>query len=248
MIVSKEVFHDGIRISTVRRPVETHLNDKGDMISSWVPLESDGTSCFTLHVRLIRCILVAVVFIALILLIKSPKVTMFLICILHAVISAMLIGSTVFRLLFKERSSTARYHAALHQVQNAYHELKRVPTLEEARKFPMICSDCILFKHFGIITEWFVMSMVAPMAYTNSSPWNFIIFIVFYFIWVFNFDKWYKKYKYMQILNNLALSKPTDKELLVVIECLTLAEAELNSFVHSDYIITPIDPSALSGN
>lgn len=127
----------------------------------------------------------------------------------------------------KERS-TARYHSAEHMVLNAYRDLKRVPTLEEIKRYSRFSEYCGSRIIIGKIVPY--GSLCILLAFSSFIPWPiyFILcFMVSFLVAVANKKGWLK---FFQIF---ITSKPTDAELEVAIEGLKYLQ-KLDESLESD--------------
>ncbi len=113
-----------------------------------------------------------------------------------------------------------KYHAALHMVKNAYKALQRIPTVEECKKFSFYDGDCTL-TFFLVFFMCYILSFAFSFIPIDNStllyPFLCLSFTMLSLVIIL-------KWKLDKYLVRPFLAKPTDIELTVVIECLSLLE------------------------
>lgn len=219
-IVSRLVFSDGVYMSSVFWSAETHLDSQRNTVITLGDPSKHSSRCFLFKSKNIewRLIIAFTILISSIFNHKALNLWYASLFSIPAILSLVAIFPSLVKLLFKEKSTTARYHTALHQVMNAYQTLRKVPTLEEAKKSSIFLKDCFIHTNFQIIFKQLPIILVA-LLFDGSLP-SLLVLLIFYSIWeLFVFPK-VKDMKFMYCLDLFVLSKPTDKELKVVIECL----------------------------
>lgn len=251
-IVSRSVFSNGVSMSTMSLSAETRLDTHGNIITTIGSPSEYAICCFPFSLKNIKWRLIILLAIWLtIVFIPNTPINLSYIMLLsgQAILSLMIALPVLVRLFTKERTLTALYHTALHQVLNSYNNLGRVPTIEEAKKHSVISENCFIHKNLEIIFRQIPTILLAFTLDGNIS--SLILFLFFYCFWeLFLFSK-VKNKKFMQILERAILVKPTDQELQVAIECLTLVTDEtLRDLAHekNNFYVSSINPSPSSHN
>lgn len=231
IIISRLVFPDGVYMSSAFWSAETHLDSQGNINTALGEASQDSPHCFSFSTKDIDWKLI-IPFAILITSILVPKPLIFLYALLlsiPAIVAFIALLPSITKLLFRERTTTARYHTALHQVTNAYQTLKRVPTLEEAKKHSIFLKDCCIHTNFQAILKQLPTILLA--FFFNGSLASLLALFIFYFSWEILVYPKVKDMKFMYCLDRFILAKPTDKELKVVLECLnSLMDIPYNGF------------------
>lgn len=219
-IISRLVFSDGVYMSSAFWSAETHLDNQGNIIVTLGEPSEHPLHCFPFKSKNIEWKL----FITFAILVSSTLVSKYLnllyafLLSIPAILSLTVVFSSLLKLLFKEKNSTARYHTALHQVMNAYQSLGRVPTIEEAKSSPIYLKNCFMHTNFQTILKQLPIILIAFLF--NSSLTSLVILLIIYFSWeLFVYPK-VENTKFMYCLDGFVLPRSTDKELEVVLECL----------------------------
>lgn len=113
----------------------------------------------------------------------------------------------------EKQRSTAMFHAAEHMVLNAYQTLKRIPSLEEAKKFSRFSKLC---GSRAILSRMFMFSLIT-IAMFSILHYNNIIYLISVLSIVMFVVK-SQKYGWLNFLQVFVTSKPTDKEIELAIE------------------------------
>lgn len=230
-IASRLVLPDGVFMSSAFWSAESRLDNQGNIVTILGEPSEYSTYCFPCKSKDIQWRLVITFTILMVstFVSKSLNLVYAFLFSIPAVLALITIFPSLIKLLFKERTTTAKYHTALHQVMNAYQTFRRVPTLEEAKKSPITMKDCFIHTNFQIILQHLPTILVAFLF--NGSLISLAILLIFYFVWELLVYPKVKNMKFMYFFDFFILAKPTDKELKVVIECLnSLMDIPYNGF------------------
>ena len=207
----------GVSISSYDQTVESRYDGK-QIITYCTEYQNIDSWCFgisTFNHWLIRLFL-SIALIALVTLFVDWTIT----TTINASIS-MYIFLTLFPIwLCLQFHNGNKYHAALHMVKNAYETLQRIPTVEECKKFSFYDRDCTLtvfLMFFMCYIPSFIFSFIPIDNSTLLYPFLCFLFTVLSMGIIL-------KWKLGKYLVRPFLAKPTDVELTVVIECLSLLE------------------------
>lgn len=219
-IISRSVFSDGVSISSEFYSVETHLDGQENIITTLGEPSDYCIRCFPCNLKNTKWRFIAVfIFYLILAFIPKPLNLMYATLLsIRPFLSLLLLVPILVKLFLGKERTTTRYHTALHQVENAYNSIGRVPTLEEAKQSSTVSENCLLHQQFETILECTPLFIVALAC--NTSLKAVIALLVFFVVWTCLLFPKLKKQKFMYILDLLVLPKPTDKELQVVIECL----------------------------
>lgn len=156
LISQSQALHDGVSLSSSSLTVETHVDEKGNFISTILPSNPKFFSmhCFYLNIlNMKRRIFVAFIVILLLCIYSySLELKYTLLFATPAIISLACIFPLLVELLFEKNRTTARYHCALHKVMNSYQSLDRIPTLDEAKKSSCFLKTCEIQLHANQIS------------------------------------------------------------------------------------------------
>lgn len=121
---------------------------------------------------------------------------------------------TFLKVKFKE-SSTARFHAAEHMAINAYNRLQRIPSLDEIKKSSRFAKYCSSQEYLIVQLGIFLILLSVIICYScNIITYLLVTFGLAIFLLII------RKFKCFHFLQIFFVSKPTDKELTLALECL----------------------------
>ena len=121
--------------------------------------------------------------------------------------------------------STARFIAASHKVTNAYTDLQRIPTVEEARKYSSFSFNSRFINELLLILNFISVSIAIAIGPVRS----FLLYTLFFLIVPRICDLIFKTPKSLP-LQKLITSEPTDKEIEVAVACLRYLEETEKDF------------------
>ena len=132
---------------------------------------------------------------------------------LKTVIALLILIAGLIYFYSKDRR-VFRFHSAEHMAINAYNKLKRVPTLEEIKKYSRFCNQCgtnhmfreLIVPISMIITTYNVTDIYRPLAL-------FVLLLGFYII---------QKIGFFNVFQLITTRKATDEECMVAIAALEL--------------------------
>ena len=135
-----------------------------------------------------------------------------------AIFFAIFVSKDLFDLLSRsyginsKEHSTAKLHAAIHMVLNAYETLQRIPKLEEVKRFSRLSKTCECNITFYSIFSHTLMSLVPIFFWENTLlliGCNFLIFLLVQAIISVNL---------LIFLQFFITATPTNKELILALE------------------------------
>lgn len=129
---------------------------------------------------------------------------------------------------------TGKFHSAEHMVCNAYEKLKRIPNLEEVKRFSRFhkrCGSCSALSNF-----FFITSFTFCVLFLFELP--FYVFIISSILIIFIVDIKLRWLRFMQIL---VTNKPSEKELVLAIEGLEAFE-KMEELAKEDLDLIILEP------
>ena len=111
----------------------------------------------------------------------------------------------------KETKRFCRLHAAEHAAINAYHDLGRLPTLEEIKKYSIFSYDCRIADKAAKGWFWYGGGILVIL----PSIWSLIFGIVFLIVSVLGFRV---NFYFLQFVS---IKKPTDKDYEIALAALS---------------------------
>lgn len=115
--------------------------------------------------------------------------------------------------------TAGRYHAAEHQVINAYEKFKRIPTMDEVKNTSMFSKQCPSRSMISKITYFTLLSIVIALSAFVSTYVYIILFGLLILSIVLE-----NKLNHFRFLQMLLMNKPTEAELKVALEGLKFFE------------------------
>lgn len=112
-----------------------------------------------------------------------------------------------------------RFHAAKHQVINAYEKLGRIPTINEVKKSSMLSKKCPIESTISQVLHFILLCIViATCGFTELYVYMSLFALLVLSIILEN------KFNYLRLMQMIVLNKPTEMELKVVLEGLKYFE------------------------
>lgn len=219
-----EAFYDeNNKIQT--RKIFTKLDEYGEILENLCDMENEKFS--KKHILIINFIIITLG-ISLCILLKNFGILLASLCFFaNSKQFFDVVNFSYSRKFTKSKNySTAKFHSAEHMVCNAYEKLKRVPTLEEIKRFSRFhkrCGSCFYLSNF-----FFIISFTLCVLFLFKLPIYGIA--MFSIILIFILDMKFRLLRFMQIL---VTNKPSEKELLLAIEGLKALE-DMEDFANED--------------
>jgi len=109
--------------------------------------------------------------------------------------------------------SIAKFHAAEHKVLNAYKKLKRIPTIEETKKFSRFSTQCgSIVRTFRIVMFFLFSILMTCILHYNNMIYLFCV------LFVLELMVLAVKHGWLNFLQVFFTSIPTDKEIKLAVE------------------------------
>lgn len=138
-------------------------------------------------------------------------------------ISTLINNSEKYKGKFKK---TRQHTAAINMVKNAYNDLKRIPTLEEARKYEMTDNSMYNINECYVGYTYLILVgtiMIAPVSFIGSWPLFICLLIVFITLGIFCKQIWFRFFE------KVSRETPEENDILLVILALQMREYYANT-------------------